>query len=165
MLAVEGVTVPLNSTSSTYTAGTIELGNASDTTLSRASAGTLAVEGVNVLTTSTGAKLSGAQTLTGGFAITSFSNGTKSSGTLTPDPNNGNIQHYTNGGAHTLAPPSSACSIILECTNASAGALTTSGFNVVSGDTYSTAGTQKYIFYITKTNSYSELHIRYVTGT
>lgn len=33
---------------------TIELGHASDTTISRASAGTIAVEGVNVLTTATG---------------------------------------------------------------------------------------------------------------
>jgi hypothetical protein len=49
VLAVEGVTVPLNSTSSVHTASTIELGNASDTTLSRLSAGVLAVEGVGVL--------------------------------------------------------------------------------------------------------------------
>ncbi len=48
VLAVEGVTVSLNSTSATHTAGTIELGAASDTTLSRASAGTLAVEGVTL---------------------------------------------------------------------------------------------------------------------
>lgn len=49
VIAVEGVTVALNSTSVAHTAGTIELGAASDTTLSRASAGQLAVEGVNVL--------------------------------------------------------------------------------------------------------------------
>ena len=46
VLAVEGVSVSMNSTSATHTAGTIELGNASDTTLSRSSAGVLAVEGV-----------------------------------------------------------------------------------------------------------------------
>jgi hypothetical protein len=50
VIAVEGVTVPLNSTSSTHTASTIELGNASDTTLSRSSAGVLAVEGVALAT-------------------------------------------------------------------------------------------------------------------
>lgn len=38
-------------------ASTVELGHASDTTLSRASAGVLAVEGVNVLTTATGQPL------------------------------------------------------------------------------------------------------------
>lgn len=55
VLAVEGVTVPLNSTSSTHTASTIELGHASDTTLSRSSAGVLAVEGVTVSLNSTSA--------------------------------------------------------------------------------------------------------------
>jgi hypothetical protein len=48
VLAVEGVTVSLNSTSAVHTASTIELGAASDTTISRASAGVLAVEGVNL---------------------------------------------------------------------------------------------------------------------
>jgi hypothetical protein len=48
VIAVEGVTVALNSTSAVHTASTIELGAASDTTLSRASAGTLAVEGVTL---------------------------------------------------------------------------------------------------------------------
>lgn len=111
------------------------------------------------------AALAGGQNLTGGFTATSFSNGTKSSGTFTPDPASGNIQHYTNGGAHTLAPPANACTMILECTNASAGAITTSGFTIVDGDTYNTAGTRKHIFYITKTNSFSHLNVRYVTGT
>ena len=55
VLAVEGVTVPLNSTSSTHTASTIELGHASDTTLSRSSSGVLAVEGVTVSLNSTSA--------------------------------------------------------------------------------------------------------------
>lgn len=55
VLAVEGVTVSLNSTSATHTAGTIELGAASDTTLSRSSAGVLAVEGVTVSLNSTSA--------------------------------------------------------------------------------------------------------------
>lgn len=48
VIAVEGVTVALNSTSATHTAGTIELGAATDTTISRASAGVIAVEGVNL---------------------------------------------------------------------------------------------------------------------
>lgn len=48
VIAVEGVTVPLNSTTSTHTAQQIELGHASDTTISRVSAGLIAVEGGNV---------------------------------------------------------------------------------------------------------------------
>lgn len=45
VIAVEGVTVPLNSVTSIHTAQQIELGNASDTTLTRVSAGLIAVEG------------------------------------------------------------------------------------------------------------------------
>jgi hypothetical protein len=103
--------------------------------------------------------------LTAGFTATSYSAGTKSTGTFTPDPTLGNFQHYTNGGAHTLAPPASVCTMVIECTNSTAGAITTSGFDVVSGDTYSSTGTKKHIFYITRTNSYKQLHVQYVTGT
>ena len=103
--------------------------------------------------------------LTAGFTATSFNAGTKSSGTFTPDPTQGNIQHYTNGGAHTLSPPSSPCTMVIECTNSSAGALTTSGFSIVDGDTYSNTGTKKHVFYITKTSSFSHLNVRYVIGT
>jgi len=106
-----------------------------------------------------------AKALQEGFSTTSFSAGTKSSGTFTPDPTQGNIQHYTNGGAHTLAPPSNPCTMILEVTNSTAGAITTSGFSVVNGDVYSSSGTKKHIFTIVKTNSFSVLNVSYVTGT
>jgi hypothetical protein len=62
-------------TSDTSTAlgvGTVELGNASDTTLSRASAGRLAVEGVNVVTTSSADTLTN-KTLTSPVINTSVS--------------------------------------------------------------------------------------------
>lgn len=58
VLAVEGVTVSMNSTSATHTAGTIELGAASDTTIARVSAGVISVEGNTV------AMLATAQTFT-----------------------------------------------------------------------------------------------------
>jgi hypothetical protein len=45
VIAVEGVTVPLNSITNTHTAQQIELGHASDTTITRSAAGVLAVEG------------------------------------------------------------------------------------------------------------------------
>lgn len=98
----------------------------------------------------------------GGFSALSFNNGTKSSGTFTPDPLNGNIQHYTNGGAHTLAPPADPCTILLEVINSSAGAIATSGFTLVTGDNYSSTGTKKHLFQITKTNAASHLHIIYM---
>lgn len=48
IIAVEGVTVPLNSITNTHTAQDIELGHATDTTISRAAAGVIAVEGNRV---------------------------------------------------------------------------------------------------------------------
>lgn len=75
-----------------------------------------------------------------------LSNGTKSSGTFTPDPTLGEFQSYTNGGAHTLAPPSVNGSIIMTITNnASAGAITTSGFTAVRGDAFTTTDTNIFI--------------------
>jgi hypothetical protein len=71
-VAIDTTTVPLksdnlgvfgSSTSAVIGVGSIELGHATDTTLSRSSAGVLAVEGVNVLTTAStldATKLSGA---------------------------------------------------------------------------------------------------------
>lgn len=50
VLAVEGVTVSMNSTSATHTAGTIELGHASDTTIARSSAGVVTIEGARIET-------------------------------------------------------------------------------------------------------------------
>jgi len=99
--------------------------------------------------------------LTKGFTATSYSAGTQSSGTYTPDPVNGNFQHATNGGAHTLAPPTSVCTIVVEyLNNGSAGAITTSGFTNVTGDAFNTTNTNKFVCFITKTNSYSQLHVQ-----
>lgn len=50
VLAVEGVTVALNSTTRTHTAQQIELGHASDTTITRVSAGVAAIEGATIRT-------------------------------------------------------------------------------------------------------------------
>jgi hypothetical protein len=50
IIAVEGVTVPLNSITSTLTTQQIELGHASDTTLTRISPGQVAIEGATILT-------------------------------------------------------------------------------------------------------------------
>ena len=120
-----------------FLAGTINLGHASDTTLSRAAAGVLAVEGINVL-------LAGKNdTITKGFYLTPNNIGSVSSGTITPDAANGNYQYLTNDGAFTLAAPSTACAIdILVINGASAGAITLSGFKTpgagAGGNTYAT---------------------------
>jgi len=53
VIAVEGVTVPLNSITNVHTALRYEVGNATDTTITRTSAGAIAVEGVPVALNST----------------------------------------------------------------------------------------------------------------
>ena len=102
-------------------------------------------------------------TLTAGFITDSYSGGTQSSGTYTPAPATGqeNIQHIVNGGAFTLAPPASPCSVILQIiNNGSAGAITTSGFDVVDGDSFDTTDTNAFMCFIAVTNDYSYLNIK-----
>jgi hypothetical protein len=97
---------------------------------------------------------------TKGYTATTYNAGTKSTGTFTPDPTNGNFQKYSNAGAHTLAPPSSDCTMIIKITNASgAGAITTSSFTKVTGSFTTTVG-HIFFAYITKCDSSSELVIR-----
>jgi len=99
-------------------------------------------------------------TLTVGYAATPYNAGTKSSGTFTPDEANGNFQYGVNGGAHTLAPPTNNCTIVIQYTNnASAGTITTSGFTIVVGDTLTTTNGDDFMFYITKNNGFSVLSV------
>ena len=102
-----------------------------------------------------------ADVLTAGFAATPYSAGTKTTGTFTPDEANGNLQYAVNGGAHTLAPPTNNCTLIIQYTNdGSAGAITTSGFTLVDGDTISTTNGDDFFFYITKLNGFSHLTVK-----
>lgn len=102
--------------------------------------------------------------LTSGFTSTAFSAGTKSSGTFTPDPSNGNLQYYTNGGAHTLDPPSAgsgdSLTMVIKITNnGSAGAITTSGFDKVSGDSFTTTNGDIFMCYAAVIGSTSHLNV------
>jgi hypothetical protein len=84
------------------------------------------------------------QVVTGGTRVTSLalnSGSAVTSGTLTLDPGDCPLQHYTNGGAHTLAPGSNTGYILLDITNnGSAGAITTSGWTKVVGSFTTTNG-------------------------
>lgn len=85
------------------------------------------------------------QTLTGGARVTSKDLGTLSTGTLTLDPGDRPLQHYTNNGAHTLAPGTNSGSFLLDVTNgASAGAITMSGWTKVAGDAFTTTSGHKF---------------------
>lgn len=131
---------------------TIELGAASDTTISRSAAGVIAVEGNNVLMASK------SDTITKGFSVTPNNIGTPTNAsTVTPDPANGNYQYLTNNVAgFTLAAPGSDCAIDLLITNgASAGTITFSGYTVGSstGSALTTTNAHKFIVSIRRINS------------
>jgi hypothetical protein len=102
-------------------------------------------------------------TLTAGYPTTAVNDGTKSSGTYTPDPSTGSFREATNNGAHTLAPPtvSGSYTMVIDYTNgATAGAITSSGFTKVSGDTFTTTNGNKFRCYISKGGVGTHLHIQ-----
>ena len=102
-----------------------------------------------------------AQQVSGGARVTVYDNGTKSSGTFTPDPGNGQMQKYTNNGAHTLAPGSNYGNYILTITNgASAGAITTSGWTKKSGDAFTTTNGHKFRLYCVVDADGSTMEVR-----
>lgn len=135
--------------------GEFNLGHASDTSFTRVSAGVAAIEGNTILTNGQTA------TLAKGFATTPYNAGTKSSGTYTPAESDGSFQYATNNGAHTLAPPTNNTTLVIQYTNgASAGAITTSGFTEVSGESFTTTNGDDFMCFITKNNGFSTLHVR-----
>lgn len=103
-----------------------------------------------------------ADVLTAGFAATAYNAGTKSSGTTyTPASSDGNFQYATNNGAHTLAPPTTDCTIVIHYTNgAAAGTITTSGFTNEDVSEYLTTNNYEFLFYITRCNSKSFLQVK-----
>ncbi len=100
-------------------------------------------------------------TLTVGFDAIEFDAGTKTTGTFTPAAADGNFQKAINGGAHTIAPPSTTCTIVIRYTNnASAGAITTNGFTTVDGDALTTVNGDDFFLFITRVNDKSHLEVQ-----
>jgi hypothetical protein len=98
--------------------------------------------------------------LTVGYATTPYNAGTVSSGTFTPNEANGQQQYYINGGAHTLAPPTNNTVLTIQVSNnGSAGAITTSGFTILTGDALTTTNGDDFFLRIEKLNGFSQLHI------
>lgn len=95
--------------------------------------------------------------LTAGYTTTAVDDGTRSSGVYTPTPAGGNMKRIINGGAFTLAAPTAAgdYTLIIQITNsATAGAITLSGFNRSSGDSFTTTNGHDFFVYITKCNGF-----------
>lgn len=100
--------------------------------------------------------------LTGGFTATFVNDGTKSSGTYTPTPVGGNYKSIINGGAFTLAAPTANGDYdiaILVVNNASAGAVTLSGFTKTGGDSLTTTNGHSFFLNIRKLNNVKRLYI------
>lgn len=129
----------LTTASSPQFAG-IELGNASDTTLSRASAGRVNVEGNPILLGSTEQ-----QTLAGGANVTVKNLGNLSGASITPNPGDRPIQKITNNGAGSILPGSNEGHYTLEVLNTTgAGAITSTGWTL-KGDSFDTTTTSKFL--------------------
>lgn len=93
------------------------------------------------------------QSQTGGVALTAYAYGTVSSGTTTVDCTKNPIETLTNGGAFTLAAPSSDSVCTIKVTNnGSAGTITFSGFTEGSntGDALDTTNGHKFNVGITR---------------
>lgn len=100
------------------------------------------------------------QTISGGARVTVLDNGTKSSGTFTPDPGDRPMQKYTNAGAHTLAPGTNYGNYIMDILNTTgAGAITVSGWTKVAGDSFDTTTTSKFRCFCSVTSDMSLLQI------
>ena len=98
-------------------------------------------------------------TLTAGFACTADADGTKSSGTYTPSTAGGNMKTAVNGGAHTLAPQTEVSTIVIQYTNdASAGTITTSGWDKVEG-AFTTTNGDDFMVYCTVIGTFQHLNI------
>ena len=98
-------------------------------------------------------------TLTAGFACTADADGTKSSGTYTPTTAGGNMKSAVNGGAHTLAPQTQVSTIVIQYTNnASAGTITTSGWDKVEG-AFTTTNGDDFMVYCTVIGTFQHLNI------
>lgn len=92
---------------------------------------------------------------TAGVTTSAVDDGTKSTGTYTPSPTNGNMRTIINNGAFTLAAPTAAgdYTLVVQITNgATAGAVTLAGFTRTSGDALTTTNTSKFFVFITKCN-------------
>lgn len=141
-------------TNNVFIANSLNLGHATDTTIVRVSAGIASIEGSNILVQATG-------TLTAGFGATIDNDGIQSSGTYTANALTGNFKSINANGAFTLGVPADDSTIIVQSTNGtSAGAITTSSWTAVTGDSLTTTSGDDFLLYMTVHGSFSHLDVR-----
>jgi len=99
-------------------------------------------------------------TLSGGFQYTAEALGDTGTSTQTLAYANGNIKTITNGGAHTLTPQTGSGVIVVQYTNASdAGSITTSGYDIVTGDDFTTTNGHDFMVTSTVVGAFQHLHV------
>lgn len=95
-----------------------------------------------------------------GYHYEVYDIGTIASGTVTPDPEEGNLQKMVNNGAFTLAVPAEDCSLMIQITNgATAGTITTSAYTIVSGDSFTTTNGDDFFVTITRINGFTRMFV------
>ena len=98
--------------------------------------------------------------LTVGFTATENDVGDTGTTTITLDATTANFWKAVNGGAHTLTPQTATSTIVLYYLNAAdAGAVTTSGYDIVTGDSLTTTNTEEFMLYSTTNNGKQHLHV------
>ena len=98
--------------------------------------------------------------LTKGFTATENDVGDTGTTTITLDAATANFWKAQNGGAHTLTPQTATSTIILYYLNAAdAGTVTTSGYDIVTGDALTTTNTEEFMLYSTTNNGKQHLHV------
>lgn len=103
------------------------------------------------------------QTIAGGGRVTVKDLGNLSGTTITPDPGDRPIQKITNNGAGTIAPGSNnGCYILIVKNTTGAGAITTSGWQDVSGEAFDTTTTSEFVCHCTITADLSAMVINKV---
>lgn len=118
----------------------LNIGHISDTTITRASAGRVNVEGAPVLLGSVEG-----QSVSGGANVTQKDLGNLSGASITPNPGNRSIQKVTNNGAGSILPGTNYGQYTLAIINTTgAGAITTTGWTV-KGDSFDTTTTSKFL--------------------
>jgi uncharacterized protein YqgQ len=121
-------------------------GSTADTALQSGTIGST-VQGYDVDTL----KADTADNLTAAFTAAVDDDGTLTTGTYTPTTAAGsNYKKIINGGAFTIAPPALATNTattlsLFIVNNASAGAITTSGFTMVNGDAFTTTNGDEFL--------------------
>lgn len=122
------------------------------------SVGAMTLAGDNVITGRAATNTAVQPLAYAGVTTTADDDGTISTGTYTPTPVGGNMKRIVNGGAFTLAAPTASgdYTMVIQITNnASAGAITLTGFNRATGNSFTTTNGDDFFVYITKCNGFT----------